>query len=161
MYRVGGGPLRRSRPAPRRSAWSRPAVILSSNRARFGAIRRYSTEPRLKTDRASSELALRNGVKLQLGAGSRVKVWENRALLEKGVGQVAASAAFEFEAAGLKIRAAGDRARLRVALADRVEIAAVVPVAARVLEFGGVLMATIPAGRSVKFFDASRTRPAR
>lgn len=49
----------------------------------------------VETASASSELALRNGVKVQLGAGSRARIWQNRLLVEKGVAQVAAPASFE------------------------------------------------------------------
>ena len=46
----------------------------------------------VETSTASSELALRNGVKVQLGAESRARIWQNRLVLEKGVAQLAAPA---------------------------------------------------------------------
>jgi hypothetical protein len=49
----------------------------------------------VETSTASSELALRNGVKVQLGAGSRARVWQNRLVLEKGAAQLAAPGSFE------------------------------------------------------------------
>ena len=49
----------------------------------------------VETSSASSELALRNGVSVQLGAGSRVRIWQNRLILEKGAAQLSAPAAFE------------------------------------------------------------------
>jgi hypothetical protein len=49
----------------------------------------------VETSTASSELALRNGVKVQLAAGSRARIWENRLVLEKGVAQLAAPASFD------------------------------------------------------------------
>ena len=49
----------------------------------------------VETTAASSELALRNGVKIQLGADSRARIWENRLLLERGVAQLAAPASFD------------------------------------------------------------------
>lgn len=49
----------------------------------------------VETAAASSELALRNGVILQLGAGSRAQIWQNRLVLEKGVAQLAAPASFQ------------------------------------------------------------------
>ena len=49
----------------------------------------------VETTSASSELALRNGVKVQLGAASRARIWQNRLVLEKGVAQLAAPASFE------------------------------------------------------------------
>jgi hypothetical protein len=49
----------------------------------------------IETSSASSELALRNGVKVQLAAGSRARIWQNRLVLEKGVAQLAAPASFD------------------------------------------------------------------
>jgi hypothetical protein len=49
----------------------------------------------IETGAASSELALRNGVKVQLGAESRARVWQNRMVLEKGAAQLAAPGSFE------------------------------------------------------------------
>jgi hypothetical protein len=100
----------------------------------------------VETGQASSSLALRNGARLELGAASKVKVFANRAVLEKGVGVVAGP--YEIDAAGLKISSAG--ARLRIAMTDRVEVA-VVSGAARVTTGGGLLLASIPAGRSMSF----------
>lgn len=104
----------------------------------------------VETQAASSELALRNGVKMQLGAGSRAKVWESRVMLEKGVGQVAAPASYEVDAAGLKIHAGNESARMRVDLGLRVEVTALNG-SARVTSGSGVLLASIPAGRSMSF----------
>ncbi len=49
----------------------------------------------VETGSSSSELALRNGVKVQLGAGSRAQIWQNRLVLEKGAAQLAAPGSFE------------------------------------------------------------------
>jgi hypothetical protein len=100
----------------------------------------------VQTDQASTDLALRNGVKLQLGAKSRAQVFENRLALESGIGQMKAAAPFEIDAAGLKI--SGER--LRVSISDRIEVAAFSG-SARVLTGSGTLLATIPAGRSMNF----------
>ncbi len=52
----------------------------------------------IETSSASSELALRNGVKIQMGADSRARIWENRLVLEKGIAQLAAPATFDARA---------------------------------------------------------------
>jgi hypothetical protein len=52
----------------------------------------------VETSTASSELTLRNGVKLQLGAESRARIWQNRMVLEKGLAQLAAPASYEVRA---------------------------------------------------------------
>src|ERR1700682_5139960 len=49
----------------------------------------------VETSAASSELALRSGVKVQLGAGSRARIWQNRLVLEKGIAQLTAPSSFE------------------------------------------------------------------
>jgi hypothetical protein len=100
----------------------------------------------IQTEDASSELALRNGVKLQLGANSRAQVFENHLKLERGAGQVAAQSPYAIEAAGLRI--SGER--VRVTMNDRVEVAAFSGTA-RVLAASGVVLASIPAGRSMSF----------
>jgi hypothetical protein len=104
----------------------------------------------VETQQASSELALRNGAKVQLGAASRAKVWENRVLLEKGVGQVAGTESYAIEAGGLKVNAGTPGARVRVGLTYRVEVASLAGTA-RVTTSKGVLLASIPAGRRMSF----------
>ena len=111
----------------------------------------------VETGSASSELVLRNGVKVQLGAASRARIWEKRVALEKGVGQVSAPASFEVDAGGLKIHGGTNNARLRIGLGDRVEVTAMTGIA-RVATGAGVLLASIPAGRSMSFsMQASAT----
>ena len=110
----------------------------------------------VRTTAASTELALSNGVKVQLGAGSMARVYADRLALDSGVGQVAQAAPFEVDAAGFKIRGAG----LRVGLGTpdkTVEIAALTGVA-KVFGSGGVLLASIPAGRHMNLdFQAAQT----
>jgi len=105
----------------------------------------------VETDVASSQLALQNGVRVQLGTESRAKVWNSRIVLEKGVGQVAAPESYEVDAGGLAIRSTGAGARVRVGLAanGRVEVTALAG-AARVMG-AGLLLAAIPSGRSMAF----------
>jgi hypothetical protein len=108
----------------------------------------------VETKSSSSDLALRNGVRVQLGAESRARIWQNRVALERGIGQMAATSSYELDAAGLRIRAAGDtpneKARLRVTIGDRVEVMALAG-AARVTNGAGLLLASIPAGRGMSF----------
>jgi hypothetical protein len=110
----------------------------------------------VETTAASSQLALSNGVKMQLGAGSRVRVFAGRLMLDKGVGQVGQAAPFEVDAAGFKIRGAG--LRVGVGAPDKtVEIAALTGVA-RVFGNGDVLLAAIPAGRHMNLaFQAAQS----
>jgi hypothetical protein len=107
------------------------------------------------TTAASTELALRNGVKVQLGAGSKARVYADHLALDAGVGQVAQAAPFEMDAAGLKIRGAG--VRVGLGQPDKtVEIAALTGVA-KVFGSGGVVLASIPAGRHMNLaFQAAQ-----
>ena len=100
----------------------------------------------VETEAASSQVALRSGAKLELGAASKARVFANRAELQKGVGIAAGS--YEIDARGLKIRAEGSR--LRVTVTDRVEIASLSGVA-RVTGAAGFLLAAIPAGHAMSF----------
>ncbi len=104
----------------------------------------------VETQGASSELALRNGAKLQLGAASRAKVWQNRLLLEKGVGQIAGPSSYGIEAGGLSVHAGSDNARVRVGMTDRIEVISIAGTA-RVMGRSGVLLAAIPSGRRMSF----------
>lgn len=102
----------------------------------------------VQTDQASSELALRSGVKIQLGAASKAQVWEHRVLLQRGIGQITAPTAYEIDAAGLKIQA--QSGRLRVGITDRIEVVSLSG-SARVTTQAGFLLAAIPAGRAMSF----------
>jgi hypothetical protein len=120
----------------------------------------------VETGAASSELALPNGVKVQLGARSRARVYATHLALEAGTGQVAAPVAagpafsehavFEVDAAGLAVWPATAGSRVRVGVARRVEVAALAG-SARVSGRNGVLLASIPAGRRMSFaFQAAQ-----
>jgi hypothetical protein len=108
----------------------------------------------VETTSSSSDLALRNGVRVQLAARSRGQIWQNHFALERGIGQMAAPASYELDAAGLRIRAASDapneKTRLRVTIGDRVEVMALAG-GVRVTNGAGLLLASIPAGRGMSF----------
>src|SRR5208283_3316066 len=67
---------------------------------------------KVETTNASSEIALRNGVRVQLGGLSKADVSEHRMILFKGVGQVSASNAYEVDAGSFRVRPAGTDARV-------------------------------------------------
>lgn len=105
---------------------------------------------------ASGDLALRNGVRIQLAARSQAVIGENRATLEKGSSQISASQAhagraYEVDARGLRI-AAGAGSRLLVALRapNEVQVTALAGKAS-VSDRDGLLLAAIPQGRGVAF----------
>jgi hypothetical protein len=101
----------------------------------------------VETGSASSEIALRNGAKLQLAKDSRARILSDRVVIEKGVGQVSAPETFEVIAANLRIHSTG---RLRVDLGRTVQIASLLG-STRVSSASGMLLAAIPAGRTMSF----------
>jgi hypothetical protein len=101
----------------------------------------------VETGSASSEIALRNGAKLQLAKDSRARILSDRVVIEKGIGQVSAPESFEVNAANLRIHSTG---RLRVNFGQTVEIASLLG-SGRVSSASGMLLAAIPAGRTMNF----------
>jgi hypothetical protein len=101
---------------------------------------------RIETREASSQLTLRSGVKVQLGADSAARVWPDRLILERGRGQVTSAGRFEAQAGGMRI--SGER--FQVGLGERVEVAALAG-EARVRNARGAVVAAVPAGRSMSF----------
>jgi hypothetical protein len=101
----------------------------------------------IETSSASSEIALRNGAKLQLAKDSRARILAGRVVIEKGIGQVSAPESFEVNAANLRIHSDG---RMRVNIGDGVQVASLTGVT-RVSSASGMLLAAIPAGRAMTF----------
>ncbi len=101
----------------------------------------------VETSTASSEIALRNGAKLQLAKDSRARILSDRIVMEKGIGQVSGPESFEVNAANLRIHTDG---RLRVNMGDGVQIASLLG-SVRVSSASGMLLAAIPAGRTMTF----------
>lgn len=101
----------------------------------------------IETGNASSEVALRNGAKLQLAKESRARILTTGVVIEKGTGQISAPESFEVNAANLRIHSSG---RLRVDLASGVQVASLMG-SARVSSATGMLLAAIPAGRTMSF----------
>jgi hypothetical protein len=107
---------------------------------------------KIETGAASSEAALRNGVKIQLASASSATVGESQLTLTKGAGQVAATEDYQIAAGGLAIRSASGASRVRVAwlAGGTVEVTALSG-AARVANRTGLVLASIPAGRRMDF----------
>jgi hypothetical protein len=107
---------------------------------------------KIETGAASSEAALRNGVKIQLASASSATVGESQLTLTKGTGQVSATEDYQVTAGGLAIRSAVGASRVRVAwlAGGTVEVTALSG-AARVANRTGLVLASIPAGRRMDF----------
>jgi hypothetical protein len=104
---------------------------------------------RVETGAASSQLLLRNGVRVQLAADSAAKVWPDRLVLERGASQITgpgSGGSFEVAAASVKVSGV----RFRVGRGERVEVAALSG-NARVRSAAGAVLASIPAGSSRAF----------
>jgi hypothetical protein len=107
---------------------------------------------KIETGAASSEAALRNGVKIQLASASSATVGENQLTLTKGTGQVSATEDYQVTAGGLAIRSASGASRVRVAwLAGGAVEVTTLSGAARVASRTGLVLASIPAGRRMDF----------
>jgi len=106
----------------------------------------------IETNVASSRLRLKNGTQMELAADSRATVFGNRLLLEKGLGELAATANYRIEARSLRVATVGPHAIARVRLegATKVQVAAVDgPV--RVFNKIGLLVANLKPGNSLSF----------
>ena len=110
------------------------------------------------TEEASSKLRLNGGARLEIGAESQIRVFANRAVLERGAGQVEGPPAYSLEALTLRISAGAPKAIARVRLdgGDAVLVSALNgPV--RVSTATGLLVATLAPGKSLRFQPDSAT----
>jgi hypothetical protein len=104
------------------------------------------------TEEASSKLRLNGGARLEIGAGSQIRVFASRAVLERGAGQVEGPPAYSLQALTLRIAAAAPKAIARVRLdgSDAILVSAFNgPV--RVSTAAGLLVATVAPGRDLRF----------
>lgn len=107
---------------------------------------------KIETTNASSDVALRSGVRVQLGGSSGASVSERRMILWKGASQVSAAMPYEVDAGSFRIRPAGTDVRMSVAYAPNgaIEVAALRG-EARVTLSGGALLASVAAGQKRSF----------
>src|SRR5580704_1419715 len=113
----------------------------------------------IETGKASSQLQLNNGARMQLAADSRGIVYRDRLVLEKGTSLIHSGANFQVEANSLRIlpsETAG--AQVSIRQSGTVEVAALSgPV--RVTAANGVLLANLQEGKTLDFTPDS-TGPA-
>ena len=106
----------------------------------------------IETARVASRLQLNGGARLELAAGSRGKVHQDRLILERGAGQLENSTTYRIEAQGLLIMPAGANAAAQVGFdkENRVVVAALrAPV--RVTTAGGTVVANVEPGAPLAF----------
>ena len=107
---------------------------------------------KIETTEASSRLRLHSGTRVELAARSRAVVFQNRTLLEKGVGEFQAASGYEIEARGLRISGLRGSSVMRVRLdGERVVLVAALNGPARVFKASGPLIANVSAGATLRF----------
>src|SRR3984893_11299006 len=114
----------------------------------------------IETGKASSQLQLNNGARMQLAAESRGIVYRDRLVLEKGSSLIQSGGASQVEANSLRIRPASESAGAQVSIrqSGTVQVAALRgPV--RVTAANGVLLANLQEGKTIDFTPES-TGPA-
>ena len=105
----------------------------------------------IETAKASSRLQLTGGVQMRLAGESRAKVYQDRLVLEQGLGEMESVGGFEVEARSLHIAVApGSVARVKVENGRTVLVSAVRG-ALRVTNAGGILVASMETGNSMVF----------
>ena len=105
----------------------------------------------IETRQASSRLQFNNGARIELGPESRAKVFGDRLMLEKGLGELAAKH-YQIEAQSLRIAAGESKslARVRIEGSKNVMVSAVNgPV--RVYNEIGLLVASVRPGTALTF----------
>jgi hypothetical protein len=106
----------------------------------------------IETGAASSQVQMNNGAHVRVAAGSRVKIYEGHVILEKGLGELDSSTAYQVEAHSLRISNVGPGtvARVRITSPNQVMVSALKgPV--RVTNAAGFLIANIAAGGALSF----------
>jgi hypothetical protein len=105
----------------------------------------------IRTGRGISEIRLRRGAQIRLGSESGGRVYSDRFVLDKGVGEIGGDTGSWMQALDLKVTPASREATARVRLsgAKRMEVAALGG-AVRVTNPEGVLLASVRSGTAVE-----------
>ncbi len=98
-----------------------------------------------------SRIQLKNGTRMDLGAGSQVKVYANHASLERGMSEIQSGSGFEIDANTLKIRTAGSDAIARVKLDNKAVMVTALNAPVEVLNPAGLLIARVNPGLPLSF----------
>jgi len=106
----------------------------------------------IETEEAGSSLQLSSGTHISLGAQSKGRVFGDRILLERGVGDLEKLEAYRVEARGLTIQPQSRAASARVALAGSrlVQVAALTG-SLRVMNAKGMVVANLTSGSALEF----------
>jgi hypothetical protein len=106
----------------------------------------------VETGKGTSRLSLQNGARVEFSSESRGKVYRDRVVLEKGMGQLHAGSNFPVVANSLRVAAMGSGSTVRVAVKDsnRILVAAVSG-EAQVRNSHGLLLAKVMPGNTLEF----------
>jgi len=97
---------------------------------------------KIETTDSSSRLRLRDGTRVELAAGSRVSVFQNRTLIEKGLGEFHAAPAMKSRARGFANLERREGSIVRVRLdGEKMVLVAALNGPARVFKTSGALIA--------------------
>ena len=103
------------------------------------------------TEEASSKLRLNSGARLEIAAESQIRVFANRAVLERGAGQIEGPSAYSLEALTLRIAAGAPKAIARVSLDGTSAVVSAFNGPVRVSNAAGRLVATLGPGKNLRF----------
>lgn len=107
----------------------------------------------IETGTGSSQLSLQSGARVEFGAASRGKVYHDRVVLEKGIGQFHASN-YPLLANSLRVISADGGSTVRVAVKSGTSIqVAAISGQARVLNSHGLLLAKVMPGKAMEFSE--------
>lgn len=106
----------------------------------------------IETSEASSKLRINGGTRLEIGTDSQAKVFATHAVLERGGGQLEGGASYSLQARTLRIGTGGPKTIVRVRLDGRSAVlVSAVNGPVRVSSASGVLLASLAAGRNLRF----------
>ena len=106
----------------------------------------------VETEEASGRLQLQKGTRVELASESRVKVFDNRTVLDAGLGELQTSSGYQIEARSLRIATAGANSVARVRLdGEKAVLVAAVKGPVRVFNQAGLLVANVAANTTLRF----------
>lgn len=110
---------------------------------------------KIATEKASSLVQLNSGARLSLAANSGTQIFQNRAILERGTGQISTSGRYSVEAGRLRIEPLSNDSEMRVNMGSGqvVQVAAVRGNLV-VKNTTGIILASLHPGTALAFDDS-------
>jgi hypothetical protein len=98
-----------------------------------------------------SRIQLKNGTRIDLGAGSQAKIFANHASLDRGMSEIQSASGFEVGANSLKIRTTGADGIARIKLDNKAVMVTALNAPVEVLNPAGLLIARVAPGLPLSF----------